>query len=134
MKVKKRVANIEFVATVPTKTLGGVQAVSLRHAHAVEVQIARQLIARGIVHAEAFAFVRKAAKLRAVELAALLDVDVKTISRWETEQTEIPRSVWAVVAGLFGERVSGQKHPSLVRVLEAAASPKRSKSILVKAA
>jgi putative zinc finger/helix-turn-helix YgiT family protein len=56
---------------------------------------------RGIRHGDEFAFVRKQAGYRAVDLAKLLDVSPETISRWEHDVIPIPRAVAATVAQLL---------------------------------
>ena len=124
-RVSKTVAGIEFVADISTKVVGGVEAVSTKNAHRFEVEIGQRLIERGIVNGEAFAFIRKAAKLRATELASMLDVDARTIGRFDAVDSEIPRPVWVVLAGLFAERIGGKHHVSVVAALDAAASPRR---------
>ncbi len=122
-KVEKRVAGITFVADVPTKSVAGHVGVPAAVAHAIEVAIACKLITHGIVAPDAFAFIRKAAKLRAADLAQLLDVDPKSVSRWETGEVEIPRPAWATLAGLFVERARVPAM-STAEVLSAAASPR----------
>lgn len=61
------------------------------------------LVQRGIRTGIEFKFVRKAAGLKAVELGELLDVNAKTVSRWETGEVEIPRTA-AFVLGELLER------------------------------
>ena len=127
-EVWKKVAGMKFVAKLPTTMANGVESISAKDAHAFEVRISRELIRRGSVNAEAFAFIRKAAKLKAAELAKMLDVDPKTVSRWETGEIKIPRSEWAVLARLFSEKVGGRDEITIASALEAAAAPRNSRS------
>jgi putative zinc finger/helix-turn-helix YgiT family protein len=61
------------------------------------------LVQRGIRTGVEFKFVRKVADLKATELAELLDVTPKTVSRWETGDVELPRYA-AFVLGELLER------------------------------
>src|SRR5258706_16190345 len=58
-----------------------------------EQQLADGLVARGVRAANEFKLVRKVAGLKAIEVAALLDVRPETVSRWERGEVEIPRAV-----------------------------------------
>lgn len=74
-----------------------------------ERTIAMRLVVRGVKNGEQFKFVRKAAGLRAVDLAGLLGVDAKTISRWETGETPIPRAELFVMRELIEQPVVARK-------------------------
>lgn len=74
-----------------------------------ERTIAMRLVVRGVQNGDQFKFVRKAAGLRAVDLASLLGVDAKTISRWETGETSIPRAELFVMRELIEQPVVARK-------------------------
>lgn len=73
----------------------------------MERRRADAIVQRGIRTGVEFKFVRKVAELTAVELAGLLDVNAKTISRWETGDVELPR----IAAFILGEPF---EHPRAV--------------------
>lgn len=67
----------------------------------LERRRADAIVQRGIRNGVEFKFVRKIAELTAVELAGLLDVNAKTISRWETGYVELPRTAAFILGELF---------------------------------
>ncbi len=70
--------------------------------------LAKELAARGVRTGTEFKLVRKAAGLRAVEVARMLDVTPETVSRWETGTVEVPRAAAYVIGDLLA-------HPKLAR-------------------
>lgn len=78
--------------------------------------IAAAVVERGIRDGADFRYVRKVAGLRGKELAALLDVQPETLSRWESGKARVPRTAAFILGELFA-------HPKLARQkLEALAS------------
>jgi putative zinc finger/helix-turn-helix YgiT family protein len=73
-----------------------------------ERAIAKQLAMRGVRTGSEFRLVRKVAGLRAVDVAAMLDVTPETVSRWERGTVEIPRAAAYVLGDLL-------EHPKLAR-------------------
>lgn len=73
-----------------------------------ERAIAKELAARGVRTSSEFKLVRKVAGLRAVDVAAMLDVTPETVSRWERGTVEIPRAAAYVLGDLLD-------HPKLAR-------------------
>ncbi|MEO6772335.1 MAG: helix-turn-helix domain-containing protein, partial [Kofleriaceae bacterium] len=73
-----------------------------------ERALAKGLVERGVRTGAEFKLVRKSAGLRAVDIAAMLDVTPETVSRWETDTVEIPRPVAYVLGDLL-------EHPKLAR-------------------
>lgn len=69
----------------------------------LERRRAGSIVSRGLHSGVEFKFVRKVAGLSATELAELLDVTSKTVSRWETGEVELPRYA-AFVLGELLER------------------------------
>lgn len=63
--------------------------------------IAAALVERGVRNGRDFKLVRKAAGLRANELAQLLDVRPETVSRWENGDVPIPRHAAFILGELF---------------------------------
>lgn len=66
-----------------------------------ERAIAKALAARGVRTGLEFKLVRKAAGLRAIEVAAMLDVTPETVSRWERGAVEVPRAAAYVLGDLL---------------------------------
>jgi len=62
-----------------------------------------------VLSGEAFRFMRKAAGLRAKELAELLDVTPETISRWEKEHRQPDRKAMMVLGDLVLDRLKGEE-------------------------
>lgn len=73
-----------------------------------EQELAAALVQRGIHTGTEFAFVRKAAGFRAVEIAELFGVRPETVSRWEHGEGEIPRTAAYALGQLY-------MHPKLTR-------------------
>jgi putative zinc finger/helix-turn-helix YgiT family protein len=73
-----------------------------------ERAIAKELAARGVRTGSEFKLVRKVAGLRAVDVAAMLNVTPETVSRWECGTVEIPRAAAYVLGDLL-------EHPKLAR-------------------
>ena len=66
-----------------------------------EKEAAAVIVSRGIRDGKEFQFVRKMADLKATELAELLDVQPKTISRWETGETPVDRAAAFALGELY---------------------------------
>lgn len=73
-----------------------------------ERAIAKELAARGVRTGSEFKLVRKVAGLRAIDIAAMLNVTPETVSRWERGTVEIPRAAAYVLGDLL-------EHPKLAR-------------------
>jgi putative zinc finger/helix-turn-helix YgiT family protein len=59
----------------------------------LEQRVAKALVDAGARTGPAFKFLRKAAGLKAAELADILGVTPETVSRWEREKVAIPRAI-----------------------------------------
>src|SRR5262245_14564181 len=66
-----------------------------------ERALASALVKRGIRAGREFKLVRKLARLRAVDVAAMLDVRPETVSRWERDEVVIPRAAAFVLGELY---------------------------------
>lgn len=86
---------------------------------AVTLELAR----RGDVGPEGFRWLRKAAGLKAVRLAELLDVTPMQVSRWENGRKPLERRAVALVSALALEQVEGKG--ATRAVLEALAARKK---------
>lgn len=71
---------------------------------AFERRAALELVRSGVTTGEAFKFARKAAGLRASDLAELLNVTGKTVSRWETGESVIDRAAFLALLGILEDR------------------------------
>lgn len=74
-----------------------------------EREIAGWFARTGVLSGEVFRFMRKAAGLRAKELAELLDVTPETISRWEKEHRQPDRKAMMVLGDLVLDRLRGEE-------------------------
>lgn len=81
-----------------------------------EVDAAAKLVDRGVRTAIEFKFIRKMIGLRGNELASILDVDPKTVSRWERGEVEIPRAIAFALGELYDRpRVTREKLEAFAR-------------------
>src|SRR5437868_13861584 len=95
---------------------------------AFERAITLELARGGEVGPEAFRWLRKAAGLKALRLAELLDVTPMQVSRWENGRMPLERRAVALVSALALEQLEGKA--ATLAVLEAlAASKKRPKRV-----
>lgn len=72
-----------------------------------DLQVAEKLMEMGAKTGLGFKFARKAVGLRAADLAALLDVDVATISRWENDKIPSDRAALATLGALVRDKRQG---------------------------
>lgn len=82
----------------------------LRDLERFEAKTARRIRALALCGPETFNFCRRFSELGVQELADLLDVDRRTISRWEHGDVEIPKPVMAIIALLADEHSRGKSH------------------------
>ena len=82
------------------------------------------------IRGEALRYARKAAGLRQVDLARLLDIAPETISRYETSNDAVPRAVQVAMHGLLLLRESGV---SLQSLIDAATKPVGATELVVPA-
>lgn len=72
-----------------------------------ELLAAAKLAEAGEANGAAFKFMRKAAGLRGVDLAALLDVAGETVSRWETGALPVERRALALLGAIVTDAAAG---------------------------
>ena len=82
----------------------------LRDLERFEAKTARRIRALALRGPETFNFCRKFAGLGVQELADLLDVDRRTVSRWEHGDVEIPKPVMALLTLLADEHARGKSN------------------------
>lgn len=119
-----------FTADVPARkcTSCGELLISGPALGAFERAITLELARGGEVGPEGFRWLRKAAGLKAMRLAELLDVTPMQVSRWENARKPLERRAVALVSALALEQVDGKA--ATRAVLEAlAAGKKRPKSV-----
>jgi len=74
---------------------------------ALELAAARWLAEHGFTTGEEIRFMRKAAGLRAVDLAELLDVSPEAVSHWETGKHQAGHGTLATIAALVLDVLEG---------------------------
>ncbi|MBI4704198.1 MAG: type II toxin-antitoxin system MqsA family antitoxin [Deltaproteobacteria bacterium] len=122
VEMKRAIAGHVFVATVRGHKCGacGEDYFDDNDIERTDLVIARALVDEGIVSGEAFKFVRKAAGLRAADLAELLKVTKETVSRWETDRVPIDHAARALLATMLADReAGGTRTQDVLRALRA---------------
>lgn len=93
---------------------------------AFDRETALHLASSGPVSGAGLAFMREAMRLRAKDLAQLLNVTPEHLSRWENGHREIDRNAWLVIGDLL-------QHPEETRRrLSALEKPRAAKRIIVR--
>ena len=85
--------------------------------------VAKELADAGVKSGEALRFIRKAAGVPAIDLAALLDVRPETVSRWEHDKRPIDRGSYAVLHQLLIEKLA--ENTATADYLRGLGKPKR---------
>ena len=91
-----------------TEKLGGL--IDGRDLERFEGKTARRVRILGLHGPETFKFCRAFSELGVQQLGDLLDVDRRTVSRWEHGDVEIPKPVMAIVALLADEHARGKSN------------------------
>jgi DNA-binding transcriptional regulator YiaG len=110
VEATREVAGRVYVGFLPGSACVSCHAV-FHEAHVVErfeLHVASTIAASGLTHGAAFRFMRKSLGMRAVELAALLDVAPETISRWETARRAVDRGALVVLGALVRDALEGR--------------------------
>lgn len=99
-----------FVAVVPAEVCShcGEALVAGDVLGAFEEARARALVSDGAADGAALRWVRKAAGLKAAELAGLLDVAPETVSRWENDVQRPDRAAVALLGALALDAMEGR--------------------------
>jgi DNA-binding transcriptional regulator YiaG len=77
-----------------------------------ELRVAAALAIHGVCTGEAFKFIRKALQMRATDVRDVLGVTPETVSRWENEQRDVDRHVFAMLGELVIAAVEGRESPA----------------------
>lgn len=98
-----------FLATLPAQSCRVCGEASYEPAvlQLFDLHIAQHLAEAGVGSGAVFRFMRKALRLRAVDLALLLDVSPETLSRWETGKRSLDRGAFAVLAAAVRDALAG---------------------------
>lgn len=92
-----------------------------------EREVAASLAREGPVDGESFRFMRTTLRLRAADLAILLDVTPETISKWENGKNPVLRAAWVVVSDMALENAEKDGNRPLRDRLQALAKGKRAR-------
>lgn len=124
---RKEVSGRLFTATLPALTcpVCGETVVDGKVLLQKEREIGAALAREGPVDGASFRFMRTTLRLRAADLAVLLDVTPETISKWENGRNPVLRTAWLVVADMALENVEKDKRKPLRERLQALAKGKR---------
>lgn len=74
-------------------------------------------------------FIREALRLRATDVAALLDVSLETLSRWENDRSPIPRAAHLVLVAMVHDVLDGRSQT--VDMLQRLAEPRAKRHVAV---
>ncbi len=85
----------------------------------MELEVAEQVIAAGIVDGDTFRFLRHQLGMQAKALAPLLGTTAETISRWEKGVRDVDRPSWLALAMLVTDQRDGRNR--LRAIVDAAA-------------
>lgn len=105
-----RVGGRVFSASLPAQSCPECDEVyfSFEELGRFELAVAGQMARDGECGPDVFAFMRKAIGLKAVDLAALLDVVPETLSRWEHGKTPVERRALALLGSMVLEHIDGR--------------------------
>ena len=92
-----------------------------------EREVAAALAREGPIDGDSFRFMRTTLRLRAADLAALLDVTPETISKWENGKNPVLRTAWLVVADMAFENADEDGRHPLRERLQSLAKGKRAR-------
>ncbi|MGH7270039.1 MAG: hypothetical protein ACREJ3_06370, partial [Polyangiaceae bacterium] len=109
VRLEKRIGGLHFVIELP-RTATKTEAVEARHLAVMERFIMSKLCECGKPSKDGFKFLRTRSRIKAVDLARLIDVTPETISRWEREddKNEVPGSAWELVVTVAEEYLKGK--------------------------
>lgn len=106
---REHIAGTEFVGTLRAWSCAACRKARFDDAeyHRFDLAIAARLAVAGAQSGEAFAHMRHALGLRAVDLGELLGAAPETISRWETGRIQPERRALALLGALVADEVRG---------------------------
>lgn len=92
-----------------------------------ELQVAAELVARGVRSGETFRIMRKALGMKASEGARVMNVDAETISRWENGQRDVDWPEFMVLGALVDDKLASQT--TILERAKALAEPQTSRYV-----
>lgn len=120
--LKRVVGGHTFEGTVPAQVCPcGEALISHQALGHFEAAVARALVTAGAADGDTLKWLRKTAGLRAADLADLLGVTAKTVSRWETGETPIDRATLLTLGRLADD--AGEGRSATADALRAMARP-----------
>jgi DNA-binding transcriptional regulator YiaG len=121
-----KVAGITFtIRDVPAALRNGGVCLDQHTVETLWLLVANELAELGAASGESLKFLRKAAKLKATDLATLLGVTPETVSHWETAKRGVPIAAWTFLATVIAEKLGVA--PRVVERADAAARGSRRK-------
>ncbi len=130
-ELSRPVGGVTYRATVPALVCPhcGEGTISFQAMGRFEAAIARALVASGAHDGDALKWLRKVAGLRAADLADLLGVTAKTVSRWETGETLIDRASLLTLGRLAVDAGEGRSDTADALRAMARPTPKRPRKV-----
>jgi len=107
----RKVAGVTFAVELPAWLCGACDEslVDLGDLERFELRVAKWLADAGTRTPETFRFMRKALRLRAIDLGELLNVTPETISRWERGGLPVEHRALALLGGLVADKLAGRQ-------------------------
>ncbi len=123
---RQTVSGRVFTGTAPARVCPtcGEKFIAAKDLIALDREVARRIAREGPVDGESFRFMRKALRMKAADLATLLDVTPETVSKWENAKNPVQRAAWMVVAEMVLDE-AGNVHAPMKARLDAIARGRR---------
>lgn len=101
---------VEFAGDVPGGKCSscGASTVNGEAGARLELQVAAELVPRGLRSGAAFRFMRKGLGMKAAEVAEVMNVAAETISRWENGQRELDWPEFMLMGVLVDDKLAGR--------------------------
>lgn len=102
------VADVEFATELPGGQCASCsgRAIDGDAAARFELQVAAELVGRGLRSGETFRFMRKALGMKAADLAQVMNVAAETLSRWENDQREVDWPEFLLLGALVDDKLA----------------------------
>ena len=134
---RQEVSGRTFTATLPARVCPtcGEKLVAYEDLHPVNMAVAKALAREGPIDGPSFRFMRTTLRMKAIDLAKLLDVTPETISKWENNKTPVLRSAWLVLTEMVLDEVGqGSRTPMRDRLADLAKGKRPRKHVRLDAA
>jgi len=108
--LERKVASRTFKAAIPAIKCAacGEETYAGPDLESFDLAVAGEFANHGVAEAAAFAFMRRALGMKALELAELLDVAPETVSRWEHDKLPLERGPVALLTAMVLDRLEGR--------------------------